>query len=255
MKMTVSGFDSSSISTLFSSISGSSGNSGLFGGPSSMLSDYYSIRNGSYQKLLKSYYSPETQSVSSKLASDKLSKLNAFQKEDVKQIKTDATALSDAANKLLEKGSKSLFNKVATTKEDGSTEYAYDTNAIYNAVSDFAKQYNSLIDSAKDSSIGSIENSVSNMMSMSSINANMLKKIGITFDENQRFVVDENKFKQSDMTLVKSLFNEQGGYGYQVATKASMVNASVAVYASGSNYTSAGTWNKNAWMNTYNSYI
>ena len=59
MGMTVSGFDSSSISTLFSSLPGVKGSNNLMAGATSMLSDYYSIRNGSYHKLLKSYYNSD----------------------------------------------------------------------------------------------------------------------------------------------------------------------------------------------------
>lgn len=45
------GTNSNSISMLFSGMSGNAGNL-----TSNMISDYYSIRNGSYKKLLTSYY-------------------------------------------------------------------------------------------------------------------------------------------------------------------------------------------------------
>ena len=60
---TISGYDSSSLSVLFSSLNKHAGSSNvsLLGGGSDLLginySDYATIRNGSYLKLMKSYYS------------------------------------------------------------------------------------------------------------------------------------------------------------------------------------------------------
>ena len=60
---TISGYDSSSLSVLISSLNKNAGSSNvsLLGGGSDLLginySDYATIRNGSYLKLMKSYYS------------------------------------------------------------------------------------------------------------------------------------------------------------------------------------------------------
>ena len=57
------------------------------------------------------------------------------------------------------------------------------------------------------------------------------------------------------MTVAKSLFQTSGAYGYQIASKASMVRSTVLAEASSGNYTSTGTLSMNDLMNSYNSYI
>ena len=57
----ISGYDSSSLGVLFSSLNRNNTTSSLLGGGSDLLginySDYATIRNGSYFKLLSAYYS------------------------------------------------------------------------------------------------------------------------------------------------------------------------------------------------------
>ena len=60
MGLTVSGYDSSSISTLFSSLNSSSSSGGSsLSSMTSLLGEYNSIQSGSYFKLLRSYYTPK----------------------------------------------------------------------------------------------------------------------------------------------------------------------------------------------------
>ena len=102
-------WDSNSINTLFSSLPSRS--FGFFGTgndtSANMLSDYYSIKNGSYGKLMKAYYNSESEEVS-KIASKATSNVTK-NKSDVSsdakvasEVKSSANALKDSANTLID---------------------------------------------------------------------------------------------------------------------------------------------------------
>ena len=61
-------------------------------------------------------------------------------------------------------------------------------------------------------------------MNITKANAALLSSTGITADKDGRLSMDETKFKSSDMSAAKSLFNGTGSYAYQVSAKASMIN-------------------------------
>lgn len=222
-----------------------------------MLSDYYSIRNGSYHKLLKSYYNSDAVKNAGNKTDVEDKKENTFVSKaaELKELKSDATSLSDATGKLLEKGSDSVFKKQSLTDDAGNAFYDYDVNAIYEGVRGFVKEYNDMVTSGGKSDITSITNAVNRMQQNTIANAALLKKIGITMDTEGKLSVDESTFKDSDMTIAKSLFQSQGGYGYQIATQASMINSAAIAQASGGSYTSTGAVSMNTLMNSYNSYV
>lgn len=106
MKMTISSYDSSSISTLFASLNSSrstSFNSNI-NSMTGLLSEYNSIKTGSYYKLLKNYYSGERSNDTS-VSDDKTQNNAEAYKKQLSELKTDATNLYDAANALLDKSS------------------------------------------------------------------------------------------------------------------------------------------------------
>lgn len=251
MGLTVSGYDSSSISTLFSSLNSSSSSGGSsLSSMTSLLGEYNSIQSGSYFKLLRSYYTPKN---GTDTTTDK-DKLQTTDKQ-MAEWKSDATELSDAANTLLKKGTDSLFSKVEQKDADGKTTYGYDTDKIYSAVKKFADAYNDMIDSGDGASLSGVRSAVSGMEGLTSANSSILKSIGISVGSNGHLSVDEATFKKSDMTVAKSLFQTSGGYGYQISAKASMVRSSVLSQASGGSYTRTGAISMNDLMSTYSSYI
>ena len=265
----------------------SSMNTGLFGNSSGAgfmggfnFSDYASIRNGSYHKLLDSYYSldrdgsdSKTSSVagqdhkywSLKEANENKKKYNYWDyktmstsKEETSKIATlesDAEKLSDAADTLLAKGTKSLFKTTTTTDKDGNKTTKYNTDAIYKAVSNYVTQYNSLIKSAGDSKVVAISSAAASIKGYSSSNAASLSDIGISInDEDKTLALDEIKFKNADMEKVKSLFQGSGSYAYKVSAKASAIDYHAQCEAKkantynvfgnySNNFTSGSMWN------------
>ena len=242
----ISMYDSSSVSTLFSSLGSSkSTGSGLFG---INLSEYASIRSGSYGKLMRSYFSMDSTKGTSKSDDstkntiEDLATTTSTSKDSTKTlaaIESEAKELTDSAKALYTRSNNKVF-----TKDSGGS---YDTDKIYKAVKRFADDYNSMLDTAGKSSTNRISRSVSSMKNETSYNEKPLKEIGITVDEKTgRLSVDETTFKSADTEKIKNLFNGTGSYAYSVATKAAMTESYAKSEAAKSNtYTKNGTYNYN----------
>lgn len=219
----------------------------------SWLSEYNNIRSGTYYKVLKAYYAKNSSAdKSSTVSSDKdYSKTASSEAKTLDQIQVDAKSLSSAADALITKGTDSLFKQkdITVKGEDGTetTTKGYDTGAIYDAVKKFADSYNTLLDSASSSDSTSILRTALNMTNMTKSYSKLLSSVGITIAEDNKLNVDETKFKESDMSTVKTLFNGNTSYAYNAATKASMLNISASSEANKDKlYTSSGQYN-----NTY----
>ncbi len=242
-----------SISSLFSSLSSSSLTSGIY----SSLSDLANIRSGSFYKLAKKYYATMDSSSSSSdvTTNTRTSRMEydyknhdykanlestATSKDSTSTIAStekSAQSLKDSAAALVEKGTKSVF-----TQTDGQ----YDTDKIYDAVSTFVNDYNSVISAAGKSDSTSVSNAVSSMVNTTNVNSKLLSQIGITVGSDKKLSIDEETFKSADMSKVQSLFNGNGSYGYQVELQASMINSAAQLEASKANtYTGTGTYSYN----------
>ncbi len=218
------GISSDNSSSYFSSFFGNSSTSGTSGtsGSSSMLTDYYSIKNGSYKKLLRAYYAKEN-------SSESTSKTSSVSSDDKKQLsltKSNSESLAKSAATLLDKSSKSVFNKVSKTDaETGKTTSEYDVDKIYSAVKSFVDNYNKTIDSAEDVDTDSILKKTLWMVNETKVYENALSKVGIKIGDDNKLSIDETKFKKADMRDVKDLFNESASFGAKVFKKASDINS------------------------------
>lgn len=221
---------------------------------SNFLIQYASIKNGSYGKLLKAYYSetaseavkPQTQSTTKKET------VTSAEKKALTEVASATDALKESADALLDNGRKSVFNmKDITTKDkDGveTTTKGYDTEAIYNAVNKFVKDYNAVIKAANNVDNQNIVNKVTNMAENTLGSVKQLNQIGIMINEDSTLSIDKETFQKADVAKVKNVFNSTGSFGYGVSAKASMVNYAAERAASKANtYTVSGTYN-----NTYN---
>ena len=237
-------------SYLFQSMSSSSG-----GGMSNLnfLSDYASIKNGSYGKLMKAYYgkSNVTSTNSTSTAKTATNKKSISTSSDtaktLSDIEKSADTLKESADALLAKGSKSVFTKKSVTTKDelgfNKTTKEYDTDAIYKAVSAFADSYNSLIDKAGDSNTASITRKADSLLSLTQANKSLLSKVGITIGSDNKLSIDEKAFKEADMNTAKSLFSGTGSYAYQVSAQASMIDYAANTESTRANtYTGFGTY-------------
>lgn len=222
------GLGSSGVNTLFSSMNKNvSGTSSIAG----LQSEFSSIKNGSYSKLLKSYYN-QNQSAESTAKSDKSASKakNSGMNETLSNIKSKADSLKTAADKLTATGDKSVFEK-----KNGE----YDKDAIYKSVSSFVDSYNSAIGSTKDSTSSSVASAVNSMNRTTSVMSNSLSKLGISTGKDGKLSIDEETFKKADMDKVKTMFNGSSSYAANIASTASRLSGSA---SNALNSSSSGTY-------------
>ena len=249
----------SNMTYLFSSLgSGAAGTAN-----SNFLSDYASIKNGSYGKLMKAYYGgmakEETKTVAkTQLRRSSYAELTKEESKTYAKVQTTTDSLKESADALL---GRNLFKQTDVTVKnaDGTetVEKGYDKEAIYKAVNSFVKDYNSVVSATEDAKDSTLSRRVRNMENLTAANEKALAAVGITRKEDGTLSLDKEEFNKADMLKVKSLFNGNGSYGYQVSAQASLINyAADHVISRGSVYTKSGTYGvsfNNG--NLYNSYF
>ncbi|MDD6058141.1 MAG: hypothetical protein PUB98_07790 [Clostridiales bacterium] len=246
----ISGYDSSSIGMMFSALNQTQNNkSTQFSGTTLLgihYSDYETIRNGSYYKLLKAYYSRNLDQTGKNNA---VSSNTATSKDDTKtlaRIEDAAAQFQSAADALQTTGEKSVFRKVSSTDANGVTTEDYDREGIYKAIDQFAKTYNSMIDTAADSNTIRLLRVAKNMVNYSKVKENQLAKLGITIGADNTLSVNKEKLSEANVDQIKSMFQGQGSYGPYIQKLASRLDS----YAK-SEAAKANTYGKNG-AYTYN---
>lgn len=199
-----------------------------------LLGEMNSIKSGSYRGLVKQYYKN----------AEKAEKEDADNEEKKTNTATSTAAsnLADAADKLLEKGDKSVFAKEKVTDDAGKTTEKYNVDKIFSAVSDFVDDYNAMIKSGQKSNETSVLTYTAGMATLSNTLNKSLSAVGISISSSGKMSLDEDTFKNADMNKVKSLFNDTGSFAYQIKGKASSIE-NRSNEALGVNYTAAGVRN------------
>lgn len=201
------GINNNNVGTLFSSLNNTKNSSNNLSSITSSLSDYESIRGGTYKKLLQKYYASEDTGTTNPLTNT--------EKDSTKKltiIKNSADDLNESAKDLLAKGKDSLFSSESLDKEK-----------VYKAVKDFTDAYNSLINDTETTNTKNIATSSKNMINATSFNESILSDVGISIGEDYNLSIDKEKFLNADMNKVKTLFNGNGSFAYQTAVKSSMI--------------------------------
>ena len=231
--------NSSNISSLFGSLSSN-------GTSDSLLSDYASLKNGSYKKLMKAYYKEMGSSSTSDSESLKKTSSSEQTSADKKSI-----AIKDAVSSLAESAdaltNSSLYTKkTITTKDENGNEVEtldYDRDAIYDAVSTFVTNYNKATSTAADNGSDRVLRQTINMQSATTTNAKMLAKIGITIGKDKTLSVDKETLNKADVATIQSIFGNGGSYGSTISSKASLIYSSASHQASTkSSYSSNGNY-------------
>ncbi len=244
-------------STLFSSMSGSSSSStNYLSGLSSMLSDYSSIKNGSYGKLVSAYYKKIDSEGTSSSKTDKESKSEktetdkskAAEKKQYSAISSDAKDVSSKIEKLTKTGDDSVFAKSwQTVKGEDGTEskiYDYDSSKISSAVSNFVSSYNKLMDDSEGASDVTTSTRASYLSKITSSYKSELSSIGITVKDNGKLSLDKDKLKAAGAESVENIFTQKAGFGYKVSQAATSLETSASRAASSSStYSKSGSLN------------
>lgn len=222
----------------FSSFFGnkSSGGFGMFN-----FGDYAAIRNGSYKKLLKSYYSQQktSQSTNSSDETKKTEKLDKADTTGLSKMQTEAKGLKEAAD--------AFKNEDLWKKTNGE----YDTDKIVGAIKTFANEYNDVIEQSGKVNAKDVASDTRFMMSLTNTMSNSLSKVGITVGTDGKLSVNEETLKGANMTKVKALFSDEYTFSGQVSQKAGSIENSAA--RSSSLYTSNGQFTNS--FSSYNNWI
>ncbi len=187
-------------SFLFSSLGGNSSSVAS----SNFLSQYASIKNGSYAKLMKAYYA-ETSSKKQTTSSVTNKTEATDDSKTIARVQTTTDALKESADALLK-------TEAETTEE------------MYTAVEDFVKDYNSVIDAVNKSENDSIIRRTTNLAQATTINYKSLNAIGITINEDSTLSIDKDTFLKADVSKVKNVFSAHNSYGYRVSAQSSLIN-------------------------------
>ena len=201
------------MSFLFGSTSSAKSN-GLY----DSLGDYASLKNGSAAKLYKAYYAKED--ANSKEAKNSIS---TTEKNAYTSIKSAAEGLSEAVDKL---SSKSLYEKgeFKKTGKDGSqTDSEYDFDKIYDAVSDFIKNYNTMVKNGTSEDLSGLNNVTVRMLKNTKTNSGALESIGISVGNDGTLSINRDKFNSSEISTIKSLFSGSGSFADSTASRAGIV--------------------------------
>lgn len=221
------GNTSQNYSYLFQSASGGSL------GNLNFISDYASIKNGSYGKLMKAYYGG-TQSASSSVSgatassgekSSKSRTSNVLERilEEKKNPKVSKEA--QEANAKLTTGLSDLKTSLSTLRNDSTyTDTSNGKSAadkVVSAVKAYVSDYNDVVSAAKGSTLTNKTAYVANMMSSTAANADKLSEIGISVNSNGTIELDEGMLKKAGTSKVQELFSAKDitSYGSTVASR------------------------------------
>ena len=207
------------------------------------LSDYASIKNGSYGKLLKAYYAESGESTSagsSTSTGDILTSLTKPQstynkqeeesKQNLNEIQNSAKEVTTSAVALMERGGKSVFKN-------------NDMEEIYTAVSEFVKDYNALQDKVGKTDSEEVKKAAEKLTDVIEGYENQLKDMGITIGKDNKLTIDKKTFVGSDFEKAKELFNGQSSLSYLVSSRAtSLSNTAYSQNNISSLYTMDGTY-------------
>ena len=214
----LNGWSSNSISNLFNS--GSTGNNS-YSGLSSMLSDYSAIRNGSYGKLMKSYYNETSNSNSSSRAKSSESVTDKIIRE-----KMHPTVSSEAskANAALSQGVTNMKSSVSTLQNASTYEDTTSGTArskVTNALKDYVTNYNSAVAASKDSTTKGLTSNMASIMKSTDANKEALAALGITANSDGTLSLDEKKLQSADLSAVQDLFSKDNltSYGSTVGSR------------------------------------
>lgn len=232
MGINLTGLNSGLADTYSTLLGGMSGSDNA-GGVSSLLGDYAAIKNGSYGKMMKSYYA-------------KLEKQEAEESGEAGNSKSGKVKDSSSAS-----AAASLYKSASTLTslnyDDRSEE---NIDKITDSISSFIKDYNSLMKSADKSENTTVQRQAESLYNSYYTNYKLFSKIGITMNSDKTLSLDEDALKKTladtekgHGATVKTLFSGIGSFADKAVNKASQiyraagdgesVTSSKAKYASG----------------------
>lgn len=206
-------------SNFFNSMLGrSSGNANSMTG---LLSDYNSIRNGSYLKLAKHYYSKDGAK-------------QATQKQFSNNISTKSE------DKITKSASERAWKDITTLRNEKMYQ-TEDTDTVLKNVKSFVDSYNSVIEGTQKSDNSNVQKDAARLASQTDNYANDLSKIGITIKDDNTLSLNEETFASADMADVKKLFAGDFSFGSNTQNRLMQLVNDATAYMTSGIYNTSGT--------------
>lgn len=212
MGINLTGLNSGMADT-YSTLLGGMGGSDNAGGVSSLLGDYAAIKNGSYGKMMKSYYA--------KLKKQEAEESGEVDKKKAGKVKDSASASAAA----------SLYKSASTlTSLNYDDRSEKNIDKITDSVSSFVKDYNSLMKSADKSENSTVKKQAESLYNSYYTNYKLFAKVGITMNSDRTLSFDEDSMKKALQdtehgkgATVKTLFGGIGSFADKAVNKASQI--------------------------------
>lgn len=203
MGIGLSGFNSGTSDIYSSLLGGSTGSDAS----STLLTDYASIKNGSYGKMMKSYYAKtKEEEATSSNGNSKTTKVDNASASAAKKFYESATAMN-------------------------SLDYSEDNiDELYNKVSEYIKNYNSLMTTASKSENASVKAQADALNDYTYQNYKLFARLGITMNSDRTLSIDEDTFKKvnektgaTNIPTLKTLFQGVNSFADKSADRASKI--------------------------------
>ena len=98
-------------------------------------------------------------------------------------------------------------------------------NDLVNSISDFANNYNSMIEKTSNVESSSVLSNVLSITKMTRYNATSLSEIGISLGNDNKLTVNKEQLKNADLDKINSLFGQNGSFGDYTANRVSSLNS------------------------------
>ena len=131
-------------------------------------------------------------------------------------MKYHAGQVMEYADKLLDKGEKSLFAKA---KESG------DTSEIVSSIKGFVSQYNDMLQNLQDSGTRTDNSYLLQLNSIAKQNGSALASCGVTRKSDGTLVVDEEKLKATNIDTLEKVWNSNSSFAGRTALWADAIES------------------------------
>ena len=192
----------------------------------SLFSERNAIKNGTYKKLLKSYYSSlEENSGSATSTSKRRGQNNIIDKLLKEKMYPTVSKETQEANTNLTNGISSLKSSVSTLQSEKTYEDTENgktaSEKVVSAMKSYVNNYNNVVTASKSSTLSNKTAYVANMMSATSKFEKELGEIGVMLKSDGTLQLDETKLKGADLSKVQKLFSTDNiqSYGSTIASR------------------------------------
>jgi len=204
-------------SALFSSLNTKDSNTAF-------LSDYASIKNGSYGKLMKAYYKSKGAEATDAAKATKTTKTTKNTKTSKNTEKTDAAKKVDAKTSALTgaKNAAEIFKSSLSNFEKAVA--GGDEKEIAKKAKTFVDSYNKLSTAVNEAGNTKVTKAAQNLLDYMGNNLTTLSKAGFSFDEKGKLSVSEKTVSENNSSL-NTLFGKQSSFASNLESKASSVES------------------------------